>query len=128
MHIGVASFWRGNVASILRYFPSQALNFAFKDKFKRFLVPSSRTINKQWSYMHFVMGNLLAGGLAGAAALTCTYPLDMARTRLAADIGAEKRSASYNISRKYTGIISCLVSIFKRLLHYASSPLPDIDL
>ena len=27
---GVASFWRGNFASVLRYFPQQALNFAFK--------------------------------------------------------------------------------------------------
>ena len=27
---GVTSFWRGNLASVLRYFPQQALNFAFK--------------------------------------------------------------------------------------------------
>ena len=27
---GVTSFWRGNFASVLRYFPQQALNFAFK--------------------------------------------------------------------------------------------------
>ena len=29
---GVLSFWRGNFASVLRYFPQQALNFAFKDQ------------------------------------------------------------------------------------------------
>merc|ERR1711981_1462483 len=29
---GVAPFWRGNLANVLRYFPTQALNFAFKDK------------------------------------------------------------------------------------------------
>jgi hypothetical protein len=28
----VLSFWRGNLASVLRYFPQQALNFAFKDQ------------------------------------------------------------------------------------------------
>ena len=27
---GVLSFWRGNFASVVRYFPQQALNFAFK--------------------------------------------------------------------------------------------------
>ena len=27
---GVSSFWRGNFASVVRYFPQQALNFAFK--------------------------------------------------------------------------------------------------
>merc|ERR1711908_191162 len=28
---GVVPFWRGNLANVLRYFPTQALNFAFKD-------------------------------------------------------------------------------------------------
>ena len=27
---GVVSFWRGNVVNVIRYFPTQALNFAFK--------------------------------------------------------------------------------------------------
>lgn len=31
---GVVSLWRGNTANVIRYFPTQALNFAFKDKFK----------------------------------------------------------------------------------------------
>uniref|UniRef100_F6TQZ8 ADP/ATP translocase n=2 Tax=Equus TaxID=9789 RepID=F6TQZ8_HORSE len=29
---GFLSFWRGNLANVIRYFPTQALNFAFKDK------------------------------------------------------------------------------------------------
>ena len=28
---GVGAFWRGNFVNILRYFPTQAFNFAFKD-------------------------------------------------------------------------------------------------
>ncbi|KAJ1926247.1 ADP/ATP carrier protein, partial [Linderina macrospora] len=28
---GVGSFWRGNLSNVIRYFPTQALNFAFKD-------------------------------------------------------------------------------------------------
>ena len=32
---GVVSLWRGNWANVLRYFPTQALNFAFKDQIKR---------------------------------------------------------------------------------------------
>merc|ERR1712226_1725938 len=31
---GALSFWRGNLANVLRYFPTQALNFAFKDTIK----------------------------------------------------------------------------------------------
>ena len=32
---GVLAFWRGNLANVIRYFPTQALNFAFKDKYKQ---------------------------------------------------------------------------------------------
>ncbi|KAG8038255.1 hypothetical protein G9C98_006582 [Cotesia typhae] len=32
---GFLSFWRGNFANVIRYFPTQALNFAFKDKYKQ---------------------------------------------------------------------------------------------
>lgn len=32
---GFGSLWRGNTANVLRYFPTQALNFAFKDYYKR---------------------------------------------------------------------------------------------
>ena len=36
---GVLSFWHGNPANVIRYFPTQALNFAFTDKYKQiFLV------------------------------------------------------------------------------------------
>lgn len=31
---GVGAFWRGNLANVLRYFPTQALNFAFKGQIK----------------------------------------------------------------------------------------------
>jgi len=36
---GIISFWRGNTANIMRYFPSQAMNFAFKDEYKRLFAP-----------------------------------------------------------------------------------------
>merc|ERR1712137_1015234 len=32
---GMTSLWRRNTANVIRYFPTQALNFAFKDYFKR---------------------------------------------------------------------------------------------
>merc|ERR1712019_173200 len=39
---GIAPFWRGNLANVLRYFPTQALNFAFKDTIKAaFKTPKS---------------------------------------------------------------------------------------
>ena len=35
---GVLSLWRGNTANVIRYFPTQALNFAFKDTYKKIFV------------------------------------------------------------------------------------------
>merc|ERR1712203_894755 len=36
---GVYPLWRGNLANVLRYFPTQALNFAFKDTIKAIFAP-----------------------------------------------------------------------------------------
>lgn len=44
-------------------------------------------INPETEKVRFFFGNLIAGGTAGAIGLTCVYPLDFVRTRLAADIG-----------------------------------------
>jgi len=36
---GLSAFWRGNFANVLRYFPTQALNFAFKDTYRKIFCP-----------------------------------------------------------------------------------------
>src|SRR4051812_1930632 len=36
---GFGAFWRGNLANVIRYFPTQALNFAFKDTYKKIFCP-----------------------------------------------------------------------------------------
>ena len=38
---GLGAFWRGNVTNCIRYFPTQAFNFAFKDNIKK-LFPKVR--------------------------------------------------------------------------------------
>ncbi len=58
--------------------------------------------------------NLAAGGAAGASSITVTYPLDMARTRLATDIGSVKSSqSSVVVSRQFTGTFDCLSHIYR---------------
>ncbi|XP_012523085.1 ADP,ATP carrier protein-like [Monomorium pharaonis] len=99
---GFFSFYRGNLANVVRYFPTQALNFAFKDKFKAFFlegVPSE-------AFWRQFIGNLAAGGAAGATSLLFVYPLDLARTRLAADVGKGE-------GREFKGINDCILKIFK---------------
>ncbi|XP_044903278.1 ADP/ATP translocase 2-like [Felis catus] len=80
---GVLSFWRGNLANVIRYFPTQALNFSFKDKYKIFL----GGVDKRTQFWRYFAGNLASGGAAGATSLCFVYPLDFARTCLAADVG-----------------------------------------
>ncbi|KAG6499347.1 hypothetical protein ZIOFF_039112 [Zingiber officinale] len=57
---GALSLWRGNTANVIRYFPTQALNFAFKDYFKRmFNFKKDRD-----GYWKWFAGNLASGGAA----------------------------------------------------------------
>lgn len=99
---GFTSFWRGNVANLVRYFPSQSLSFAFKDLFR-----SIMNLDTQTNKGAVVLGNFAASGGAGGAALFVLYPLDMARTRLAADVGLNAES------RRFKGMFHCLGSIYK---------------
>ena len=94
---GIGSFWRGNMANVIRYFPTQAFNFAFKDTIKG-LFPK---YNPKTEFFPFFMTNLASGGLAGASSLCIVYPLDFARTRLAADVGSGG-------AREFTGLVDCL--------------------
>jgi solute carrier family 25 (adenine nucleotide translocator) protein 4/5/6/31 len=99
---GATALWRGNFANVLRYFPTQALNFAFKDTYKKYLCP----FNSKKEPFKFFLGNLASGGAAGASSLMFVYPLDFARTRLAADIG--KGAAE----RQFKGLGDCVTKIF----------------
>lgn len=42
---GFVSFWRGNMANLLRYFPNHAMNFAFKDRYKNTFVGNATATN-----------------------------------------------------------------------------------
>jgi solute carrier family 25 (mitochondrial adenine nucleotide translocator), member 4/5/6/31 len=102
---GFNSFWRGNLANVIRYFPTQALNFAFKDTYKKTLCP----YNPKTQPGMFFLGNMAAGGAAGATSLMFVYPLDFARTRLAADVGKGKKGGE----REFAGLNDCIRKIYK---------------
>ena len=89
-------FWRGNLANCIRYFPTQALNFAFKDKIKAIFKQ-----NKNDGYMINFTKNIASGGAAGALSLCFVYSLDYARTKLANDL----KSSSKGGEREYNGLI-----------------------
>jgi Mitochondrial carrier protein len=68
------------MANVIRYFPTQAFNFAFKDTIKG-VFPKYSPKTDFWKFFGV---NLASGGAAGAGSLLIVYPLDFARTRLAA--------------------------------------------
>jgi solute carrier family 25 (adenine nucleotide translocator) protein 4/5/6/31 len=93
---GIKAFWRGNLTNIIRYFPTQAFNFAFKDSIKA-MFPKT---DKNTEFVKFFLTNMASGGLAGAGSLMIVYPLDYARTRLASDVGSGKA--------QFNGLLDCL--------------------
>jgi solute carrier family 25 (mitochondrial adenine nucleotide translocator), member 4/5/6/31 len=100
---GLYSFWRGNLANCVRYFPTQALNFAFKDKIK-----AAFKASKSDPYAVTFGKNIASGGVAGAMSLCFVYSLDYARTRLANDTKSAKKGGE----RQFNG----LVDVYRKTL------------
>merc|ERR1712198_336984 len=88
---GIYPFWRGNLANVLRYFPTQALNSAFKDTVKGLF----KTPKDAPQYEKFAK-NILSGGCAGSMSLFFVYSLDYCRTRLANDAKSKTGTRQYN--------------------------------
>jgi len=93
---GISSFWRGNLANVIRYFPTQALNFAFKDTIKAlFKCPKDAGNFQKFGT------NIASGGFAGSLSLMFVYSLDFVRTRMAND------AKSKDGTRQFNGLIDC---------------------
>ncbi|XP_020202265.1 mitochondrial substrate carrier family protein V isoform X2 [Cajanus cajan] len=81
---GFRAFWKGNLVTIAHRLPYSSVNFYSYEHYKKLLkmVPGLQSHRDNVSAdlcVHFV-----GGGLAGITAATSTYPLDLVRTRLAA--------------------------------------------
>ena len=111
------------LANCIRYFPTQAPNFAFKDQIKALFKP-----NKKGPYVVKFSKNVASGGCAGSLSLCFVYSLDYCRTRLANDAKAagkggeqqcngmvdiyRKTFASDGIGGLYRGFVISCVGIF----------------
>lgn len=101
---GFLSFWRGNGVNILRACCQESLGYAFKDFFK---IWSLKGVNPGDSNYKFLLGNLVAGGCSGGATIVIIYPLEFIRTRLAIDLGKDKKD------REFTGMFDCARKIMR---------------
>jgi len=102
---GFASLWRGNLANVIRYFPTQAINFSTKDFLYTIFL---KGLNPKVDRARYFSMSLLSGGIAGSFSLIFVYPLDFARTRLGADIGKAANE------RQFNGLVDCCGKIFKK--------------
>jgi len=94
---GPLALWKGNWTNVLRYFPTQALNFMVKDEVKKVFYRD----RKKYGYTQYFMGNILSGGIAGGVSLCFVYSLDYARTRLSND----NKSAKHGGEKQFNGLI-----------------------
>jgi len=101
---GVKALWKGNGTNVIRYFPTQALNFSLKDYFKRLFGKSK----EKDGYLVWFLGNLASGGAAGSVSLFFVYSLDYARTRLSNDLKNAKKGGE----KQFTG----LIDVYKKTL------------
>ncbi|KAJ6830887.1 mitochondrial substrate carrier family protein B-like [Iris pallida] len=81
---GVRAFWKGNLVTIAHRLPYSSISFFSYEHYKNLLqlVPG---FDRHKDYVSAdICLRLLGGGLAGITAASITYPLDLVRTRLAA--------------------------------------------
>jgi len=102
---GVLAFWRGNGTNVIRIIPNAAIKFTCYDTFKAISMPKGE---KNYTGFNLVSRKLASGGLSGATTLALTYPMDLARTRLTADMAKKGESKLYN------GMMDCIVKTAKQ--------------
>ncbi|GLT43804.1 hypothetical protein SLA2020_177350 [Shorea laevis] len=81
---GFRAFWKGNLVTIAHRLPYSSVNFYAYDHYKKLLhmIPGMESHGKNMSADIGI--RFVSGGLAGITAASATYPLDLVRTRLAA--------------------------------------------
>lgn len=98
---GVRYLWKGNYTNCVRVFPQYSINFAAFQFFNETI--GSHITNKNAK-------NIVSGSLAGLIAMTCVYPLETIRSRLALQTNKSHYSGMLDafmkttIREKYKGL------------------------
>ncbi|KAI8540017.1 hypothetical protein RHMOL_Rhmol09G0228400 [Rhododendron molle] len=81
---GFRAFWKGNLVTIAHRLPYSSISFYAFERYKNMLQNVLVIENQRENVGVDVFIRLVGGGLAGITAASVTYPLDLVRTRLAA--------------------------------------------
>ncbi|XP_019437844.1 PREDICTED: mitochondrial substrate carrier family protein P [Lupinus angustifolius] len=110
-HEGVVGLYKGNGASVIRIIPYAALHFMTYERYKSWILNNYPMLGTG----PFI--DLLAGSAAGGTSVLCTYPLDLARTKLAYQVtdirSIENGMKGVHSRPAHSGIKSVLTSVYK---------------
>ncbi|KAL5991687.1 hypothetical protein ACLOJK_012596 [Asimina triloba] len=81
---GFRAFWKGNLVTIAHRLPYSSISFYAYDRYKNLLQLIPGLDKHQENVSADLCVRLAGGGLSGITAASITYPLDLVRTRLAA--------------------------------------------
>lgn len=102
---GWRGFMAGNGTNCIRIVPYSAVQFSAYNVYKRFF-------EREPGGPLDAYQRLLCGGLAGITSVTCTYPLDIVRTRLSIQ-SASFSSLKKEQGQKLPGMWALLVNMYK---------------
>ncbi|XP_027355553.1 mitochondrial carrier protein CoAc1 [Abrus precatorius] len=111
-HEGFLGLYKGNGASVIRIVPYAALHFMTYERYKSWILDNYPMLGTG----PFI--DLLAGSAAGGTSVLCTYPLDLARTKLAYQVADTRGSINDGMKgvqsqSAHNGIKSVLTSVYK---------------
>ncbi|KAL6998365.1 hypothetical protein U1Q18_008491 [Sarracenia purpurea var. burkii] len=81
---GFRAFWKGNLVTIAHRLPYSSVNFYAYESYKSLLKSIPGLEGHRRNASADILVHFVGGGLAGMTAASVTYPLDLVRTRLAA--------------------------------------------
>eukprot|EP01135_Chromosphaera_perkinsii_P001574 Nk52_evm44s207 gene=Nk52_evmTU44s207 len=93
---GIVGYFKGNGTNVIRMVPYSAVQFASYERYKKLV---------NLDEGHSTLKRLFCGAMAGVTSVATTYPLDLVRTRLAAQ--------GEGPLRKYTSIPHAIKTIFR---------------
>lgn len=105
-HEGVGGFYKGNGASVIRIVPYAALHFMTYEQYRCWILDNYTALGTG------PVVDLIAGSAAGGTAVLCTYPLDLARTKLAYEV-VDTRGSFGGSQPRYNGVRSVIGSVYK---------------
>ncbi|XP_010527853.1 PREDICTED: graves disease carrier protein [Tarenaya hassleriana] len=92
---GPLGFYKGNGASVIRIIPYAALHYMTYEQYRNWILEKNIPLGSG------PIVDLVAGSAAGGTAVLCTYPLDLARTKLAYQVSDTRQSLRHGVNNIY---------------------------